>query len=237
MSEHWKAWFDGATVPNPGERGIGALLISPDGSERIEISEAIGFGTNNEAEYAALQAVLDTAIARGIERLVIRGDSQLVIKQVSGEWACKSPNLFGAVKAAKLALRQIPQVHLSWVPREENEAADALSGLALGRAGESAAEKRAWTNQKRIGEALGKSAIAIGKLLDQHGLRKDKLPTQKALEGGFARVQDNHFGQQVLWHQAKVIAAIGTDSYIAKSPLAGCPQKVLLKTVARCGTM
>lgn len=208
MSEVWKAWFDGATVPNPGERGIGALLISPDGSERIEISEAIGFGTNNEAEYVALQSVLDYAIKRGIDRLVIRGDSQLVIKQVRGEWDCKSHNLFGAVKAAKLAMRQIPQVHLSWVPREENEEADALSGLALGRKGESAAEKQAWTNQKGIGESLGKSAIAIGKLLDQHALRQNKLPTQKALDGGFARIQENHFGQQVFWHKVKVIDAI-----------------------------
>lgn len=209
MSDLWKAWFDGATEPNPGERGIGALLISPDGSERIEISEAIGFGTNNEAEYAALQAVLDYALQRGIDHLAIRGDSQLVIKQVNGEWACKSPNLFGAITAAKRAMRQIPKVQLSWVPREENEEADALSGRALGRTRETAAQKQAWTNQKRIGEALGKSAIAIGKLLDQHGLRENKQPTQKALEGGFARLQDNHFGQQVLWHQARVIEVIG----------------------------
>ena len=57
----WKAWFDGATNPNPGERGIGGVLKGPAG-ERIEISENIGFGTNNEAEYAALMAVLDAAI-------------------------------------------------------------------------------------------------------------------------------------------------------------------------------
>ena len=60
----WKAWFDGATQgSNPGVRGIGGLLLGPSG-ERIEIAEEIGMGTNNEAEYMALMAVLDAAIHR-----------------------------------------------------------------------------------------------------------------------------------------------------------------------------
>lgn len=204
----WKAWFDGATEPNPGERGIGGLLISPDASIRVEISAAIGFGTNNEAEYAALQAVLDKGIELGIQNLIIRGDSQLVIKQVSGEWACKSPNLFPFVKAAKIAMRQIPHAHLHWIPREENAEADALSSAPLGSKRGSPEESRQWTNQQEIGQQLGLSAIAVGKLLDKHGLRDNKLPTQKAIKGGFARIKEGHFGKHVLWEKAKVIAAM-----------------------------
>jgi len=208
VSNTWKAWFDGATEPNPGERGIGGLLVSPDGLIRLEISAAIGFGTNNEAEYAALQAVLDKGIELGIENLIIRGDSQLVIKQVSGEWACKSPNLFAPVMAAKIAMRKIQNVHLHWIPREENEEADALSTAALGHKGGYPAETRQWTNQQEIGKELAISAIAVGKLLDKYGLRDNKLPTQKAINGGFARIKEGHFGQQVLWHKVKVMAAL-----------------------------
>lgn len=205
----WKAWFDGATEPNPGQRGIGGLLVSPDGTQRIEISAAIGHGTNNEAEYSALQAVLDKAIELGIQNILIRGDSQLVINQVKGDWACRAPGLFPYLTAAKTAMRQIPNAHLSWVPREENEEADYLSSIALGNKLDTPSEARQWTNQKEIGRVLGISAIAVGKRLEEKGFRKEKMPTQAALDAGIAKVTDNHFGKQVSWHAEKTVLAIG----------------------------
>ena len=57
----WRSFFDGATVPNPGRRGIGGLLLGPAG-QRVEIARDLGHGTNNEAEYDALIAVLEAAV-------------------------------------------------------------------------------------------------------------------------------------------------------------------------------
>ena len=91
-SNTWYAWFDGATKDtNPGVRGIGGVLKGPAG-ERIEVSDEIGPGTNNEAEYAALMAVLDAAVEAKVQNLIVQGDSQLVVRQVNGEWFIKEKN-------------------------------------------------------------------------------------------------------------------------------------------------
>ncbi len=83
-SNTWYAWFDGATKhSNPGVRGIGAVLKGPAG-QIVEIAQEIGQGTNNEAEYCALMAVLDAAVTAQVQNLIVYGDSQLVIKQVNG---------------------------------------------------------------------------------------------------------------------------------------------------------
>lgn len=81
----WKAWFDGATQgSNPGVRGIGGLLLGPSG-ERIEIAEEIGMGTNNEAEYMALMAVLDAAIeGKRLSIGVIAGWSAMRYRSAGG---------------------------------------------------------------------------------------------------------------------------------------------------------
>ena len=125
MSTHtWNAWFDGATKQtNPGIRGIGGILKGPVG-EIIEISEEVGEGTNNEAEYMALMAVLDAAIEAGVEHLVVHGDSQLVVNQVNGAWLIKSKELAPLCKTVLTLKSQIPSVTLLWVPRAENNEAD-----------------------------------------------------------------------------------------------------------------
>jgi ribonuclease HI len=203
----WTAWFDGATAPNPGARGIGGLLIGPLG-ERIEISKAIGYGTNNEAEYEALIAVLNEVITQKIDEIAIHGDSSLVINQVAGDWECKASNLRQCCDAAKSLVRQIKRVVLIWIPRERNEAADALSCAAIGLKRETTEEKAAWTNQKEIGAILGISAIAVGKKLDALSLRENKAPTQVAIEAGLARITEDHFGSHVAWHKQRVLEVL-----------------------------
>jgi ribonuclease HI len=218
-SLHWNAWFDGATAPNPGARGIGGLLIAPGGEhapsgERIEISAAIGYGTNNEAEYEALLAVLREAVARGIGEIVIHGDSLLVINQVTKAWACKSATLGALCASAQALVRQLErtgQVSLRWIPREQNQAADALSCAAIGLSRETADEKAAWTNQQDIGRALGLSAIAVGRNLEALGFRENKVPTPFAIEAGLARITEDHFGKHIAWHKARVLEVL-TDA-------------------------
>ena len=126
----WQGWFDGAAEPsNPGQRAIGVVLVAPDGA-KVTHCERIGYGTNNEAEYAALVDLLQRALQAGARRLVVRGDSQLVIEQVSGRWQVRSPGLLDlCAKVRRLAMR-FERVQFIWVRRHLNTEADALSKAA-----------------------------------------------------------------------------------------------------------
>lgn len=126
----WRAWFDGSARPNPGRCGIGALLLGPDGHP-IEIARDIGYGNSSEAEYAALVAVLETALAHGATDLTIHGDSRVVIDDVAAPEAFTAPVLAPWRSRARALLAQLPQATLRWVPRHKNTLADALSQRAL----------------------------------------------------------------------------------------------------------
>jgi ribonuclease HI len=127
----WHAWFDGSAHPNPGRIGIGGLLKGPLG-EVVEISATAGRGDSCEAEYLALIAVLHAALEWQPKKLVIHGDSQVVIGDVCREEGAPSLAVY-ASKARKL-ISQLGDVHLHWIPRGRNTLADALSQRAI-RAG------------------------------------------------------------------------------------------------------
>ena len=203
----WKAWFDGATNPNPGERGIGGVLKGPAG-ERIEISENIGFGTNNEAEYAALMAVLDAAIDAKVQKLEVYGDSQLVIKQVSGEWLINSKAPVPMCQSVLDLKAQSPSVTLRWIPREQNSEADVLSKRAIGVTEPAVVDRAIWMKITDIGKPFGLSGIALGKKMDLAKLRENGKPTQLALDKGCALRVENGFGHDTYWHRQLLPAAL-----------------------------
>jgi ribonuclease HI len=204
----WHAWFDGATKgTNPGIRGVGALLKGPYG-ERIEIAEEIGFGTNNEAEYAALMAVLDAAVEAKVQKLIVYGDSQLVIRQVNGEWAIRANELVPMCKTAISLKDQIPSVTLRWIPREDNDEADALSKKAIGVVAPDTIDRTIWMKITEIGKPLGLSGVALGKKMDLAKLREHGKPTQLALDKGCALRVLNNFGHDDFWHRKLLPAAL-----------------------------
>ena len=206
--ETWHAWFDGATrSTNPGVRGIGAILKGPAG-QRVEIAQEIGMGTNNEAEYCALMAVLDAAAEAQVERLVVYGDSQLVIKQVSGEWLINAEGLVPLCKTVLKLKAQIPDVRLCWIPREENGEADALSKRAIGVAEAVPLDRSVWMKITEIGKPFGLSGVALGKRMDAAKLREGGKPTQLALEKGCALRVENNFGHEDFWHRKLLPAAL-----------------------------
>ena len=125
----WRAWFDGSAHPNPGRCGIGARLDGPDGS--VEISRAAGHGNSSEAEYRALIAVLEAAVARGVAGLTVYGDSQVVIGDVTGPDLLAAPALHEYRTHARTLMAQIDGLTLRWVPRHKNTIADALSQRAF----------------------------------------------------------------------------------------------------------
>jgi ribonuclease HI len=126
----WRAWFDGSARPNPGRCGIGALLVGP-GGVRVELAQPAGHGNSSEAEYRALIAVLEAAVAHGAHDLTIHGDSRVVIDDVTGPDLTAAPALAGWRARARALLGRLPDVRLRWVPRHKNTEADALSQRAF----------------------------------------------------------------------------------------------------------
>jgi ribonuclease HI len=124
------AYFDGASRGNPGPAAVGWVLVSGDGIV-AEGSERIGRATNNQAEYEALLAVLEAAAEFGFDEIEIRGDSQLVEKQVKGAWDTNDPELRKKRVRARELLERFEDWSLTHVPREVNDRADELANEAL----------------------------------------------------------------------------------------------------------
>ncbi len=120
-----KIYIDGICKPNPGEMGIG--IYFEDGTE---ISEAVGKGTNNEAEYIALLKALQEAKARGLRDVTICTDSRLLANQMGGDWQIKSETSRKYVPKIYSIMKDI-KVKFEWIPREQNKKADQLSKRAL----------------------------------------------------------------------------------------------------------
>ncbi len=123
-------YFDGASRGNPGPAGAGAALYDESGREIWSVARNLGDRTNNEAEYEALILLLREALRREIKSLLVRGDSQLVIRQMRREWKVREPRLIDLVRQARSAAAGI-DVAYEWVPRGRNERADALSNEGL----------------------------------------------------------------------------------------------------------
>ena len=122
---------DGAAKGNPGPAGAGAVLFGDGGEVLAELHKALGRATNNVAEYEALILGLEEARRRGIERLDVRMDSLLVVRQMQGLWKIKHPGLRPLALRAGALLAGFPQRTIEHVPREENSHADRLANLAV----------------------------------------------------------------------------------------------------------
>lgn len=125
----WLAWFDGATHPNPGKMGVGGVLQSPAG-DMTTFSYAIGQGDSNQAEYMALIAILQAAVDAGVAKLVVHGDSRVVLDDVQTSTAGITVLHAQRIQARQL-LALLNDVSFRWIPRRKNILADALSQQAV----------------------------------------------------------------------------------------------------------
>ncbi|MFB6310705.1 MAG: ribonuclease HI [Salinirussus sp.] len=123
-------YFDGAARGNPGPAAIGWVIVTADGVV-AEGGERIGETTNNRAEYEALIRGLEVATARGFDTVELRGDSELIIKQVTGEYDVKNPELRERRVRVHELLGEFDEWSIAHLPREANERADALASEAL----------------------------------------------------------------------------------------------------------
>lgn len=125
-------YFDGASRGNPGPSAIGWVILTGDGIV-TEGGNRIEETTNNRAEYEALIHALSVAAEYGFDTVDVRGDSQLVIKQVTGAWNVNEPALRERRVRARELLERFDEYSLTHVPREINERADELANAALDR--------------------------------------------------------------------------------------------------------
>ncbi len=125
-------YFDGACLGNPGPMGAGAV-VEMDGA-RKELSRPLGRGTNNQAEYGGLILGLTEALEQGADEVTVRGDSQLILRQLEGRYRVKAPGLKALHDEAGGLLGRFRKARLEWIPRAENADADRLAGMAASTA-------------------------------------------------------------------------------------------------------
>ncbi|HEX2496463.1 MAG TPA: reverse transcriptase-like protein [Gaiellaceae bacterium] len=122
---------DGGARGNPGPAAYGYVLEAEDGHVLAAHGEAIGVATNNVAEYRALVAGLEKAVDLGVDEVEVVSDSELLVKQMRGEYKVKNPTLRDLHDEAAHLARRLRRVTYTAVPREHNELADRLVNEAL----------------------------------------------------------------------------------------------------------
>lgn len=125
------AYVDGGCLGNPGPSGIG-VVISGCESGPVRIAKWIGNQDNNVAEYAALMEALQYAVALNAHKLHVYSDSQVVVRQMTGEYVCRSPRLYSLHWTCRKLARAL-KFSISHVPREDNAEANRLAQSALRR--------------------------------------------------------------------------------------------------------
>ncbi|HZD01296.1 MAG TPA: ribonuclease HI family protein [Actinomycetes bacterium] len=138
-------WTDGGARGNPGPAGYGVVVTDRDGAVLTELSEGIGWATNNVAEYKGVIAGLRRARELGARRVVVRADSLLVVNQQLGRWKVRNEGLLPLAAEVRRLARGFERVSWQHVPRARNRRADALANQAMDRQG----GVRQATRQKR----------------------------------------------------------------------------------------
>lgn len=129
-TEYAHLQFDGASDPNPGRASAGAVLFDKEGLIG-EAGEYIDYATNNQAEYRGLRLGLTKANEYGIKELLIEGDSNLIVQQVTGSWKVNHPALKEEYDRVKDLIGAFDLVGIRHVPREQNQKADSITKQVL----------------------------------------------------------------------------------------------------------
>ena len=124
---------DGTAEPNPGPAAIGATIKDEQGRLITTISQGIGRATNNQAEYRAIIAALEKAIELGANRVDMRSDSELVVRQINGKYRVKNAALKPLYQQVKHLLSLLEGFTITHIPRQQNREADNLANIALKR--------------------------------------------------------------------------------------------------------
>lgn len=133
------AYVDGASRGNPGPASYAVIIQSPDGKKVFQLGKYLGRATNNVAEYLGLITALDYAASHGIRRLRVLSDSELLVRQMHGQYKVKSASLKPLHERARKLVAGLEFFAMEHVRREFNAEADALCNEALDQTGSRAA--------------------------------------------------------------------------------------------------
>jgi ribonuclease HI len=124
-------YADGAARGNPGPAAIGVIIKDEAGNILDKISKRLGVTTNNQAEYQAIIVGLEKAIGLGAKNVRVMSDSELVVKQMNGHYKIKNTALRPLYQQVVQLTGSLESFSISYIPREQNAAADALANKAL----------------------------------------------------------------------------------------------------------
>ena len=122
---------DGAARGNPGPAAIGAVIKDEKGNLAASISRCLGATTNNQAEYRAIIAALEKALSLGARQAMLYSDSELVVKQINGQYKIKHAALRPLYSEVVKLAGALESFKIAYIPRERNKEADSLANKAL----------------------------------------------------------------------------------------------------------
>ena len=131
IEKEWLLMVDGAARGNPGEAGCGAAICDETGAVVKELSRYLGHTTNNVAEYEALLMGLEALVQMGRKKVRVQSDSQLLVRQLNGEYRVKDEKLKVLFQRAVSLLRRFDAYRILHVPRESNKLADRLANRGI----------------------------------------------------------------------------------------------------------
>jgi ribonuclease HI len=174
------AYCDGGSRGNPGPSGYGVSIEDAAGHPVADLSEFLGVKTNNFAEYSGLLAALEYALSHGHPRLRVVADSELMVKQMKGQYQVKSPDLRPLWEEAKRRAGRLERFEIQHVLRGKNKRADALANQAMDRG--------TGKTVKEVGREGGSAAASapLPRVAASAGSRPAK-PAEKRVLKGFVK--------------------------------------------------
>jgi probable phosphoglycerate mutase len=158
------AYCDGGSRGNPGPAGYGVSVEDGAGRPVAELSEFLGVKTNNFAEYSALLAALEYAIAKGYKQLRVVADSELMVKQMKGQYRVNSPDLRPLWEEAKRRAARLERFDIQHVLRGKNKRADALANQAMDRGSGRTVRELAGKSSGNDGSDAGSGTVAVPRI-------------------------------------------------------------------------
>jgi ribonuclease HI len=186
--------IDGGSRGNPGPAAY-AVVLAPEGGPVLEEAQTLGTATNNVAEYTGLIRGLKLAAERGIRNLAVFSDSELLVKQMNGEYRVRNPELQDLYRDASELRRRFDSVTLAHVRREQNKRADLLCNEAMdGR-------------PRRAGEVVPEAPTAKAQpkkpkeIVTDERVRADAIECLRAAAGSWARSGVGNPPPEMVWDQ------------------------------------
>jgi ribonuclease HI len=190
---HATIHVDGAARGNPGPAAIAYVIAEPN-HPTVEYAETIGTATNNVAEYSALIAALERAAEMGLKELTIFSDSELMVKQMAGEYRVKHPDLLPLYEEASSLRKRFAKVNLSHVRREQNKRADELGNIAL-----DAEKKKAAVASRQESGKTGKASPTVA--VSDIRVRADAIACLESAAKAWAANGPTHPKPEMIWDQ------------------------------------